>query len=362
MAAIELQYIQSSEKMPRVLMMAQRYKPDIGGVEKHIEQISETLADRNYEVTVLTARSDLSLPERERIGATDIIRFPKSIERNPLMLLKWFISKKEILSEFQIVHCHDFIPILLWATPFRMVLPFRPIFATFHGYERDPVPTHFKYIRKGAEQLIRGSLCIGSFIEKVYGTNCNATPIGAVSQTKSKASGRHHVVYVGRLEQDTPILGYIEALATLTEEYALELDFTVCGDGSLKEKLEEYCQDKGITARFLGSVHDPTQYYLNADIALAGGFLSILEAMSYGLPVIAYSGTSLKHQYYKSVLTAGGTISIQSTAAGVAREIGRLMKSRALYQHLSERAVEFAEKNDWNRMANLYVKLWTGSC
>jgi glycosyltransferase involved in cell wall biosynthesis len=168
-------------------------------------------------------------------------------------------------------------------------------------------------------------------------------------------------VYVGRLEPDTPILDYIKAVAIVSEKYALELDFTICGDGSLKEKLEDYCNDNKIPARFLGSVRDPTQYYQNANIALAGGFLSILEAMSFGLPVIAYSGTSLKNQYYRSVLTAGGKISIQTTAAGVAKEIQRLLKSQSLYNHLSERAVSFASKNDWNRMANLYVNLWTGS-
>ena len=344
--------------MLRVLMMAQRYKPYIGGVEKHVEQVAEALARRNCKVTVLTTRPDARLPERERVGATDIIRLPTGIDRNPLLLLKWFASNREMMREFQIVHCHDFVPILLWATPFRMVLPGRPIFATFHGYERDPVPLYFKYIRKIAERLVRGSLCVGSFIERVYGTNCFATPIGAVPQTAKRASGKNHAIYVGRLEPDTPVLEYVEALATVAGESKREMEFTVCGDGSLREKLEGMCQDRGVHARFLGNVRNPEPHYLNADAALAGGFLSVLEAMSYGLPVIAYAGTALKHQYYESVLKAGGKISIQSSAAGVAREMERLLKFPKLHNHLSKRAVDFAEKNDWSRMANLYLNLW----
>jgi len=350
--------VMSSERMPRVLMMAQRYKPYIGGVEKHIEQISETLAERNFEVSILTPMPNPSFPEYEKIGTTEIIRFPKNFERNPFMLLRWFTSRKEKLSKYQIIHCHDFMPILFWATPFRMVLPARPIFATFHGYEWDPVPAHFKYARKVAELLIRGSLCIGSFIGKIYGTKCNASPLGAVARTTKKANGDHHAIYVGRLEPDTPIRGYLEALATVVDEYSLDFDFTVCGDGSLREELETYCKDNRISARFLGNVRNPTQYYLNADIAFAGGFLSILEAMSYGLPVIAYSGTYLKNQYYRSVLSTGGNISIQRTTTGIAREIRRLMESQTLYDHISENAISFAKKNDWNRMADLYEQLW----
>jgi glycosyltransferase involved in cell wall biosynthesis len=346
--------------MLRVLMMAQRYKPYIGGVEKHVEQVAEALVRRNCKVTVLTTRPDTRLPERERVGATDIIRLPTGIDRNPLLLLKWFASNREMMREFQIVHCHDFIPILLWATPFRMVLPARPIFATFHGYERDPVPLYFKYIRKIAERMVRGSLCIGSFIESVYGTNCFATPIGAVPQTEKRASGKNHAIYVGRLEPDTPILEYVEALATVVGESKREMEFTVCGDGSLRGRLEGMCKDRGVHARFLGNVRKLEPYYLNADVALAGGFLSVLEAMSYGLPVVAYAGTVLKYRYYKSVLKAGGNISIQSSAAGVARELDRLSNSRSLHDQLSKHAVAFTETNNWSRMVDIYLKLWSG--
>jgi hypothetical protein len=76
---------------------------------------------------------------------------------------------------------------------------------------------------------------------------------------------------------------------------------------------------------------------------------------------IAYSGTSLKLQHYKSVLIAGGPISIQSTASGVAGEMQRLIGSFSLYQQISERVIEFAKMNDWNQVVKLYPKLWSES-
>ena len=347
--------------MPRVLMMAQRYSPYIGGVERHIERISEILAKSNYQITILTPKINSNLPDSEIIGATEIIRFPNSLQKNPILLLRWFAANKEKMQDFQIVHCHDFVPILFWSTPFRIVFPRRPIYATYHGYERDPVPLYFKFIRKMTELLIRGSLCIGSFIRNIYGTKCNATPLGAVSRAEKRTNENQNLLYVGRLEPDTPILQYLEALTKIKNEDETELKITICGGGSLQRKIEEYCQENGISARLTGKIQDPTQYYLDADIALAGGFLSILEAMSYGLPVIAYSGTPLKQQYYKSVLTAGGKVSIQSTSAGVAREIQRLRRFPALYRSVSEQAVIFAENNNWVRLAETYVRLWTGS-
>ena len=342
-------------------MMAQRYSPYIGGVERHIEKISEILTKSNYQITILTPKINSKLPDSEKIGATEIIRFPNSLQRNPFLLLRWFVANREKMQEFQIVHCHDFIPILFWSTPFRIVFPGRPLYATYHGYEQDPVPLYFRSVRKMTELLIRGSLCIGSFIRNIYGTKCNATPLGAVSQTKKRANGSHQLLYVGRLERDTPILQYLESLTKIMREDETELKITICGSGSLQNDIEEYCQENAISARFTGKVRDPTQYYLDADIALAGGFLSVLEAMSFGLPVIAYSGTPLKQQYYKSVLAAGGKISIQSTSAGVAREIQRLRSSHAMYRSVSEQAVVFAENNNWVGLAETYVKLWTGS-
>jgi glycosyltransferase involved in cell wall biosynthesis len=266
-----------------------------------------------------------------------------------------------MLQKYQIVHCHDVLPILLWTPPFRLILPSRPVFATYHGYERDPVPARFRCLRKGSEHLIRGPIGIGSFIERVYGTHCNVFPLGGLRTSGKRATDKNHAIYVGRLESDTPIVSYIDAIKQVRNRENVDLMFTACGEGSLKEELEAYCNDRKIPAEFVGNISNPTQYYLNADVALAGGFLSILEAMSYELPVIAYSGTSLKQQYYKSVLTAGGPISIQSTAAGVAREIERLRGSRSLYNQLSERVVEFAEKNNWNQIVDLYPKLWSGS-
>jgi glycosyltransferase involved in cell wall biosynthesis len=347
--------------MPDVLMMAQRYKPYIGGVEKHIEKVSESLRDRHYDVTVLTTKGTDSLSEFERSEPADIIRFPRAIERDPFRLARWFRSKRQLFQKFEIIHCHDVLSVMLWSPPFRLMFPSRSVFATFHGYERDPVPLRFRLVRKGAEHLIRGSICIGSFIEGAYGTHCNASPLGGVETSGRKASGENHAIYVGRLEDDTPIEGYISAVKHLVKKQRDNLAFTVCGEGSLRKRLETLCREENIPARFTGRVRDSTQHYLAADLALAGGFLSVLEAMSYGLPVIAYSGTSLKQDYYRSVLAAGGPISIQSSPAGVAKEIQRLMDSDSLRQRLSERAIDFAKMNDWNRMADLYVRLWSGS-
>jgi glycosyltransferase involved in cell wall biosynthesis len=352
---------ESRQKMPNVLMVAQKYKPHVGGVEKHIEHVSKYLAMRDYSITLLTTDEDTSLPEHETIGPVDVVRFPSNIQRSPFRLARWFRANRALLQASQLVHCHDFLPILLWMPPLRAILPGRPVFATYHGYEQDPVPPRFRILRRISEHLIEGSICIGSFIGDVYGTRCSFTSLGAVSSSTKRASGHSRVVYVGRLERDTPILAYVDALGHLAEKYDVHVTLTACGDGALRDEVEAYALAKGITAEFPGSTPDPAPHYLSAEIALAGGFLSILEAMSYGLPVIAYSGTSLKQQYYKSVLAAGGNISIQSTAGGVAREIGRLMASCSLYESVSKQGILFAERNDWGRMAETYAELWRGA-
>ncbi|MCK4567284.1 MAG: hypothetical protein KAU48_08245, partial [Candidatus Thorarchaeota archaeon] len=103
----------------------------------------------------------------------------------------------------------------------------------------------------------------------------------------------------------------------------------------------------------------PGEIVSSAQVCLAGGLLSILEAMSHGVPVIALAQTELKWWYFLSMRDAGGPISLQTTPEGAAREVNRLLTNPLLYQYISTRGKKFVSTLTWERIVLEYLALWT---
>ena len=59
----------------RILHVTPHYYPALGGAETYTKEISERLAQRGHDVTVLTINNRERLPEAERINGVDVVRF-----------------------------------------------------------------------------------------------------------------------------------------------------------------------------------------------------------------------------------------------------------------------------------------------
>jgi glycosyltransferase involved in cell wall biosynthesis len=266
------------------------------------------------------------------------------------------IANRRRFRGFHVVHIHD----TFWYFPLLVMNPATPVYATFHGFERDPVPVIFKLLRKVARRLVRGSICIGHFIPETYGIDCDVILTGATDCVDLAKQPRNGAIFVGRLERDTGLLEYIEAIATLRKTHGIEIPLTLCGKGGLQREASDLAVSKGIAMEQMGLVPNPQTVMNSNQLCLAAGYLSILEAMSLGLPVIGIARSPLKAAYLKGVLKDGGPISIQTTPEGVAREIARIIKDPHLAARISEWGKRFASKMSWGRMTEAYLDLWTG--
>ncbi|MBI4091770.1 MAG: glycosyltransferase family 4 protein, partial [Candidatus Levybacteria bacterium] len=181
-----------------VLFLTRRFYPDIGGVEKHVLEVSKELVKRGHEVTVITENS-FSLKLRgvntyhsEDQSDTYSINSNKAVksiqidhsELKKIKVLRLNFGKENSFKKFRVwlrllrhtdtikkssvVHCHD---VFFWYLPFRFLFPFKKVFTTFHGYETIfPPSTKARLLRKISEKLSYGNICIGDFIKKWYGT------------------------------------------------------------------------------------------------------------------------------------------------------------------------------------------------
>src|SRR6266404_2210228 len=177
----------------KIVFLCRFFYPHIGGVEKHVMEISKRLIKKGHEVTVITempaAVSDskkrllrfekLELALTESVNGIKIYRIFNGGEDKfkKFRIWKEMLRLQKVIQNADVVHCHD---VFFWYLPFRFLYPQKPVYTTFHGYERYPITKSAIRVRKLSEKLSWGNICIGDFIPKWYGTKATIVSYGGV--------------------------------------------------------------------------------------------------------------------------------------------------------------------------------------
>ena len=93
-----------------ILFLAGRFYPDIGGVEKHVLEISKRFIARGHTVTVVSEKhgeNDVTLFEKQT--GIKIIKIPvgKNEKQKKFIIWKWFWKNQSLITQADIIHCHD---------------------------------------------------------------------------------------------------------------------------------------------------------------------------------------------------------------------------------------------------------------
>lgn len=282
----------------KILFLTRLFYPHIGGVEKHVYEISQKLnlpaqaGGKSQKITVITEKFDENLKDREIVNGIKIIRFsyPKARFFGLLKIWIWLFRNRRLISESDIVHCHD---VFIWYLPFRFLFFGKRVYTTFHGWEGVyPVSVKNILLKRLAARLSWGNICVGRFIEKYYGIKADVITYGGVETQKSKFKSQKYkskgkIVFLGRLEKDTGISKLFDFLGKHKKYRA---DF--CGDGVLRSECEKY-------GRVYGFV-DPAPFLKKKEICFAAGYLSAMEAVSFGCKLMVGWSNPLKKDYWKS--------------------------------------------------------------
>jgi glycosyltransferase involved in cell wall biosynthesis len=350
----------------RTLFITQRFYPEIGGVEKHCYMVSQELAKHGIQVSVITGTLDQTLMPKEQLGNLPIHRiFFKNKHRMPplsmLNIIKaWLFLLKNLRLIFQsdTIHLHD-SQTFLWLSPF---IPFvrRKAFITFHGFESYPIHNYRKVIRKIAEKILDGSICVGKFIVKWYGAKPDYITLGGteINIEKSSFGNDNGAVFVGRLANDTGILDLITALGILKSKYHFKFPLHICGDGPLRKIIQQEIEKLGLEIYLHGFIPTPNDLIVKCRYAFLSGYLSILEAMAYKKPVFALYSNPLKRDYLYSFPNAEKLMIIASSPEDLADKIFAMMNNPEETDLLIERAYKFVSQQTWANVACLYLKLY----
>jgi glycosyltransferase involved in cell wall biosynthesis len=201
----------------KVVFLARRFYPEIGGVEKHVLEISKRLIKQGHKVTVITElekntnvlnkhSSSESARLTGKVAGIEILRIDtgKHDWFKKFRIWKEMWRLKKHLKAADVIHCHD---VFFWYLPFRFLFPTKKVFTTFHGYEGNSIPgIKAKLMHKLAEKLSGGNICVGDFLKKWYGTIPTFVTYGAVDAVnknskiqKSTTFKKGSIIFLGRL-------------------------------------------------------------------------------------------------------------------------------------------------------------------
>jgi len=168
----------------KILFFARRFYPSIGGVEKHVLEISKRLIAKGNKITVVTewSKGDGEFKGFEEYGGIKIYRIliTTSEKKKKFQIWKWLWENRILIKEADIIHCHD---VFYWYLPFKFLYPKIKVFTTFHGYEGSEPPKLNQILsHKMAGWLSNGSIAIGDFHQKWYGVKSEIVSYGAVGK------------------------------------------------------------------------------------------------------------------------------------------------------------------------------------
>lgn len=341
----------------RILMFAPLFHPHIGGVEKHVKRLSEELIKRGHEVTVITIKYDQNLPDFEKLNKIKIYRFPRM--SLPKVWI-WIYTHRNLIKSAEVIHCHDFASFIYWYLPFRFLCPLKIVFVTFHGYEGIiPIPRKILFKRKITEFLTKGNICIGDYISKWYDIKADFISYGGVDTlTAIKNTNSEGAVFIGRLEKDTGIMTYISAVKILKNKYNIYFEVDICGDGSLREKIEKTIKENELNVKLQGLVENPLDYLTKSKFAFVSGYLAILEAMINKKLVFSAYGNELKRDYLSLMPNSKNLMVIVSSPEELAEKIAYYYKNPEKAEEKIKNAYLFAKEQTWDKVVNTYLKLW----
>jgi len=312
----------------RVLQVCVRYPPALGGVEAHVQRLSQGLAARGHEVEVATStlRSEFPLTHLaaaemagESAGPVRVHRFravslPGDAHWPVLRGLGSWLARRA--RDFDVIHAHSYGfhhtlaaagAARLASVPFVLTPHFHPHWSMELGPRR-------RHLRRAFDALAKRRLleapaavvCVSRAEAALLGAHRpervrvipnGVDPARFEGAVQDGLRARLGVpgpmaLYVGRLAANKGLPTLLEAWAKVPPEATL----LVAGEGHLHAELGKQARDLGLDGRvrLLGRVDDATllQAYAACDLFVlpseyeAFGIV-LLEAMAAGKPVVA---------------------------------------------------------------------------
>ena len=287
----------------RVLMVAARYLPDLGGIETHIDEVARRINARpDVEVTILATDRTRNRPRSELRHGVPVLRVPAWPRERDYYLAPGVAQVVGDRGRWDVVHCqgvHTPVPPLAMVAARRAGLPY---LVTFHtgGHSmahRNAVGPLLRRadaligVSRFEAELLRRDAHLGDTPIRVIR---NGGSLPAPDPAVSAVPGR--VLTVGRLERYKGHHRVIEALPALR---AIDPAFhvVVLGSGAYEPELRALAERSGVAEHVQFRSLEPSDRQGMADelasasvVAALSDYeahpVAVMEALGAGRPVV----------------------------------------------------------------------------
>jgi glycosyltransferase involved in cell wall biosynthesis len=365
-----------------VTQVTSRYPPDLGGMERVVQELSDALAkELGSPVTVTTGarRGPWGSADEggilvRRLRAFDVLVTPV------IPGLAWELLRQPRPALFHVHVAHAGTPeVVALAARLRRV----PFIAHVHI---DAGPTTWlghllgMYQRFVLSKVLSGAalvlvptdsyraLLISKYHldpEKVRVLS-NGTNMATREGDERAETGPPHpvrLVSVGRLakEKNLPLL--IDAVGALVDKEHLDLQLEIVGDGPAREVVAKHIEDRGLGSRVhlagrrggdeLIASYDRADIFVMTSLSESFGTV-LVEAMARGVPVIAPDISGVR-----DVVLDGQTgLLVDHRVESVSDAIVRVLREPGLRDHLIEGARAQAHRYEWPQIATQCADLY----
>lgn len=297
----------------RIAIITNTYPPRLGGLEAHVENLAQGLADLGHDVWVLTIgrtrgrRLDGAvrvLTGRSHLPIADVITVPSL---GTTREISRFLASQRI----DVVSTHTrFFPMSLVGQRAAHHAGI-PVIHTEHGsgFVSNPNPVIAagaravdlvmgRAVLRGADQVLAISEAAAAFVERLSGVEAtvfyNAIP--PVAPRPAATDRPEHLVFVGRVVAGKGWEQFLTTIASLRAE-GLAVDGELLGAGAQLDDARAMCHDLGLddSVRIPGRV-PPAEVrdslagatLINPTVLSEGFQTTLLEAISEGARVVTY--------------------------------------------------------------------------
>lgn len=292
----------------RIVQVSPNYPPLLGGLERVVQILATTLAERN-DVRVLTTTAGApGVPRRRREDRVEVRRHRAVSVAHTALAPGMLVSLLRVPRD-SVIHLHcaqAVVPELVWLSArlrrTRYLVHFHMDVGTSGPLGRF-LPAYKKHVFGRVMRAAAGVIVLtesqARFVETTYQVGADrvfVVPNGVADEyylpPRTPEPGPLRLLFVGRLGAQKNVALLLDALAEVTEPVRLR----IVGDGELRAELEAQVDRLALTDRveFCGRLHgtDLVKVYADAQAFVLpsereGMPLVLLEAMAAGLPVIA---------------------------------------------------------------------------
>jgi glycosyltransferase involved in cell wall biosynthesis len=345
----------------RIVFFVHRYWPAVGGVEKYVHELAKALLGKGHEVVVVAGSTADDFADRDNHEGVAIRRFPA--HRSPLRARWWLHRHAGLFRWADVIQVGNTHMLEYFWRCLGTSVDRRKVFLTRHGMSYiHPVPDWEKRRAVRSLELAAGVVHDGAYIEKWLGVPADVCPDQGLAPL-AEALPRDpeppptSAVYIGRIESDSGIRVYLDAVRILTVQEGRDFSFDVFGDGTLAPELRRRAEAERLPVRFHGRVPGAQSRFATACFAFVDGRMAIQEAMARRRLVLAAYVNPLKRDYVCGESFSPYLIATDS-ASELARQVLAYADNADARRVAVERAFAFARTLSWDRTADAFLELW----